>query len=429
MSNLQVYVNEHLGSPAEDEAVACPWVLRDARGAISRAGESALTEMPAADRCELVAPASRVLLTQITLPTGNRQKLRRLLPFAIEDRVMTEPEKIHAIAGPRQADGQTAVAVVDKAWLAAVLAQFRNARLKPQAMWVETLLPVLTPESWIVIWKGGGKDSGKGGEGFLRSGVASGVFLDGGVDGEPPIGLLLALQEARAATAANAAPAQLIVRPARGAVLPDIQQWADALRIDVLTGERWDWFERIDRLGPNDGINLMQDDFAPRSAARDWLPRLRPALVLLGLIMAVQIVGAGVDWFSLNRQRNTLQATIEQRFRGAFPDARVVVDAPLQMRRNLEELRRGAGQVEPNDFLPLLARATRLIEASANHRLSALNYDAGELKIDILLPDAESAEELKNALQAPDLVVKLEAINPKPGGVEARFTLSSGASS
>lgn len=428
MSNLQVYVNEHLGVLADDEVAACPWVLRDARGAISRAGDSPVTDMPAADRCELVAPASRVLLTQIMLPTGNRQKLRRMLPFAIEDRVMTEPEKVHAIAGPRLADGQTAVAVVDKAWLAAVLAQFRNARLKPQAMWVETLLPAWTPESWTVIWK-------KGGEGFLRSGAASGVFLDGGMNGEPPIGLLLALQEARAAAAnapanpAYAAPARLVVRPARGAVVPDIQQWADALQIDVRAGERWDWFERIDRLGPNNGINLMQDDFAPRSAARDWMPRLRPALVLLGLIVAVQLVGAAVDWLTLNRQRNALQATIEQRFRGAFPDAKVVVDAPLQMRRNLEELRRGAGQVEPNDFLPLLARTTRLIEASANHRLSALNYDAGELKVDILLPDAESAEKLKNALQAPNFSVKLEAVNPKPGGVEARFALSSGASS
>ncbi|MDQ3195520.1 MAG: type II secretion system protein GspL [Burkholderiales bacterium] len=426
MSTLQVYVNERLGALADDETVACPWLLRDARGALSRAGDNPLRDMPAADRCELVAPASRVLLTQITLPTGNRQRLRRLLPFAVEDRVMTEPEKIHAIAGSRQADGQTAVAVVDKAWLAAVLAQFRNARLKPQAMWVETLLPALAPESWSIVWKGG--------EGFLRSGLASGVFLDGGVGGEPPIGLLLALQEARAAITsaanpANAAPAQLIVRPARGAVLPDIQQWADALQIDVVAGERWDWFERIDRLGADDGINLMQDDFAPRSAARDWLPRLRPALVLLGLIIAVQIVGAAVDWFALHRQRDALQATIEQRFRSAFPDARVVVDAPLQLRRNLEELRRGAGQAEPNDFLPLLARATRLIEASANHRLSALQYDAGELKVDILLPDAESAEKLKDALQAPNLAVRLEAINPKPGGVEARFALSSGASS
>lgn len=408
MSLLQIYLPEH----ADQQAASYLWALRDAQGAIRHGGVATLNELPTADRVELVAPASRVFLTQIALPAGSRQKLRRMLPYAVEDKVTTDPEKTHVVAGPRLADGQTAVAVVDKAWIGAVLTPLRSARVKPQAMWIETLLPGLTAGSWVAVWKNN--------EGFLRSGPASGFFLDGALDDAPPVALQLALHEARAD---GTAPERIVVRPARGATLPQLPAWSDRLQIEIVAGERWDWFERA-----KDGINLLQDDLAPAGAGSDMLPRLRPAFVLLGLIAAVYVVSAGLDWFSLNRQKNQLQTTMNERFLKAFPEAKVVQDAPLQMRRNLEDLRRGAGQADASDFLPLLARTTKLIEASANHRLRGLDYRAGELKVDVALPDSAAADKLKDALQAPDLRVKLDAVNPatgEGGGVVARFSVAS----
>jgi general secretion pathway protein L len=102
---------------------------------------------------------------------------------------------------------------------------------------------------------------------------------------------------------------------------------------------------------------------------------------------------------------------MEKSFRAAFPDARVVIDAPLQMQRNLADLRGAAGQPSPLDFLPLLARAATALDADSRSGLRAIQYEGSQLKLEVALPDRAAAEALVARLAGAGLDSQLQEVS------------------
>ena len=86
-----------------DEATDVAWVLLDSRNAVMRSGATPASEAPKAGDVEAVLPSTRVLFARLKLPRVNAATIRELLPFAVEDRLLTDPANIHAVAGKRNA--------------------------------------------------------------------------------------------------------------------------------------------------------------------------------------------------------------------------------------------------------------------------------------------------------------------------------------
>lgn len=415
MTRLRVRLPEGLPTP---ESVS--WVLD---GAESLCGEGGVANLPPARAVQLILPASRVLLARAVLPhwpQGRLRRLQRMPAFAVEDSLGAEPERVHAVVGPRQDDGSHAVAVVDRAWLSAWRDKFRACGREPQSARVETCLPPLEPGEWIVAWKDG--------SGFVRSGPASGMALDGFAGDEPPAALTLCLEEARAA---GHAPRRVLLRPA-DAPLPDAGAWSARLGVPCQLGEAWDW-----RTVPDDqAIEFLQADFAPASSARGWLRLLRPVLALAALILVIEGLGLLVDWRRMDQEKTELRAAMREMFRASFPEARAIADPALQMHRQLLALRRASGDPQPDDMLPLLARVStvlgnmeadpkaksiRNVNAGASHDVSvpvhaivrALAYEQARLRLELDLPGPHMAGALIARLRDAGLKATLESA---PGG-------------
>jgi len=384
--------------PDAEAAAPLPWCRLGARGELLACGTTALDQLPRAEACELILPAELVLLTRAALPRGSRQKLRQLLPYAIEDKLVAEPDAVHVAAGPRLADGQTALAVIDKSWLKRVLARLQAARLQPRNAWPETLLPELPADGWVMVWDGRG--------GFLRTGAQSGMHLDGGSAVQPPAALALSVAQARASALL---PHHLLLRLRDATPPPDVEAWSHALGMAVEVGVEWSPLQHPDSRGG--GIDLLQGEFAPSGVSRDLWPRLRLPLVLAGLIALVQIGATTIEWLLLSREKQLLQVSMERSFRQAFPDARVVIDAPLQMQRNLAELRGASGRLSPLDFLPLLARAATALDADSRSQLRALHYDSNQLRMEVRLADRAAADELHKRLLDAGLTSQLQEVS------------------
>jgi general secretion pathway protein L len=401
MSLLRIYIPADWPDAGPDTALA--WCRLGSRGERLDGGVSPPAGLPRDPHCEIVVPAELVLLTRSSLPRGRGRRQPALLPYAVEDRLGVDPDSVHVAAGAQQPDGQTALAVIDKSWLDAVLARLRAAGLQPVHAWPETLLPALPEAGWVAVWSGRG--------GFLRSGAQSGLALDAGEAGQVPAALALALDAARAA---DAAPARLLLRPCAGAALPDAAAWSRALDLPVDAGAEWT------PLGAHGGatgaIDLLQGAFAPAAFSLRDSQALRLPLILLSLIALVHGTASLIEWGQLRHERQQLRAAMEADFRTAFPEARVVVDAPLQMHRNLAELQRAAGQTTPRDFLPLLARAAEAFDDANRRGLRGLHYEAQSLTLEFApgaaddallarLRDAGLAAELRRADDAVRILV------------------------
>lgn len=411
MSQLEIHLPENWPPAPQDEAgstaakTAISWLVRGTQGNAIRSGEGALGTLPAADGCHIVLPAGRVLLSSVRPPAQNRKKFMQALPYALEDRLMADPESVHVAPGPQLENGEMPVAIVDRAWLRQALDTLRGAGLTPLRAETETLLAPWQEGEWSLVWRGNG--------GFLRSGPYSGMPLDGGNTQEPPPGLQLALQEA-----VNK-PASIQIH-CDGGSIPDTANWTADLGIPVTLvphppGER-NW-----QLPAGRTINLLQGEFGPAKANRDWLPRLRPALILVGVLVALHIVFNLVEWGMLRYEKQKLTRSMEQIFLTAFPDAKVIVDAPLQMSRNLADLRHLAGQLDQDDFLPLLAKVTPLLGNEA--RLRGMEYRQGTLTISLTLANSAAADTLRASLESALPQARLQAGNPGPSGLEAQLTI------
>ena len=401
---LRVCIPEDL----PNAGVTCAWVLWDAHGSVTRSGSDSISALPAAGHIELVAPASRVLLTQTSLPERSRQRLRRLLRFAIESHITVEPERVHAALGPRLTKGVHAVAVIDREWLDSWIRAFRDADRAPRSMLVETCLAPLESDAWTVIWNDR--------QSFVRTGPASGMALDAASGASPPAMLQLALQEA---VQKNVSPDQILVC-AEAHQLPDLARWSSELGVRCVSAEAWDWKQS----SGTPAIELLQGEFAPTGRGRELLPRLRPAMIISALIITIHILGTFAHWAFLSYEKSRLQAEMRGLFQTSFPAAQVIVNPSLQMRRKLNALRQASGEAQRSDFLPLLAQATSAMESSAQTHLKSISYEQGKLLVGLEMSSRAEADALLQRLKSGDAVTALDAVNAKGKGVEVQFTLS-----
>jgi general secretion pathway protein L len=142
-------------------------------------------------------------------------------------------------------------------------------------------------------------------------------------------------------------------------------------------------FEKLARRALECRFDLCQFEFAvqPWRLDRGMLRRLRlPVLLAVGAIL-VAIIGANVQWLMLSRQRDAISAQMTETLLNTFPKTTVVLDAPGQMTRQMQQLRVAAGELSPDDFLTLAAGLARSLGPLPVNGLAALDYHDHRLDV------------------------------------------------
>lgn len=345
-----------------DASTRFAWMLFDERRSLLREGVSTLEEIPRADAAEAVLPSSRVLFARLKLPKVSAATIRELLPYAVEDRLLDDPSHVHAVAGGTRGAGETLVAVIDREWLRAMLDALARAGIRPASAWPESSLLAGGHDDWNLVW------AERRGILVDDDGVSATFDHDG--TGSLPLALRLALDEA---SARGKKPASLRVHTEGSSRLPDLERWSAEAGVAFAPGTQWEILSRGEP--SSESIDLLQGDFARSRSGPSRLPRA--AVVLAACIAALQLAFVALDAGRLEHERATLEARREAIFRAAFPEAKVVVDPDLQMRRNLAELKRTRGLTARDDFLGRLSLAAQESPRPAR----SIEYADGRLTI------------------------------------------------
>ncbi len=334
-----------------------------------------------------IVPSSMLAWHRVSWPRGvaaNSPRLRAALEGLLEEQLLDEPEALHFALDPQARPGDDAwVAVCDRAWLRACVQALEAAgrsptRIvpefapeEPQALHVvgtaqsAATAPANTGSDGPIVPPAGDDPQGAGTWLVAHGpeGVRTLPLTPGAVDLLPPLADdTLCFAE----PAVSGRAQQLLQRPL--VLQPAAQRWLQAAQ------SRWD---------------LAQFDFASTGRARalkkltttlgEWLhaPRWRPARWALAVLLLVNMVGlnawAWMERSALAAKRDAVRATLTQ----AFPQVRVVVDAPVQMEREVAALRQATGAPSPRDMEVLLAA---LAQVAAGRSIAGLDYAAGELR-------------------------------------------------
>lgn len=404
MNTLRIYIPESW----HDASAPCQWALCNDAGALLQQGLAPLTALPAADEYVAVIPSQRVLCSKVDVPAGARRRWLAALPFMAEEHALPDPEDNHVVPGGALQDGLLPLFIVDKNWLRGLIEACKAAGVELRRAIPEMfLLPQPDGRKWGLVWDGH--------SGFVRTGPASGMALDTGSDTDAPVAFRLAAQ---------LPPDEVEVRFPASLEASDrkFPQWRD-FPLRLVEGPAWDWqCEPI----PGDAPNLLWGEFSPRARLSAWLPKLRPlALILLALFL-VEAVGVHVQWALLASERHELGDRMERIFQGAFGQNSAMVNAPLQMQRNLANFRHAAGLPDDGDFIPLLDQAAPAFATLPAGSLRVLNYESGQLDVVLRLAGPGEFKSLQQRLEAGGLAVRVGKVSDTGVGAEAKLIIHKG---
>lgn len=330
-----------------------------------------LSLLPRPERHEevvLMVPAAALSWHQVSLPEGlgraggkSSARLQAALAGLLEERLLQEPAQLHFALAPAWRAGEpTWVAVCERAWLRAHRQALEEAGLQAQRI-VPELFPPPKGQVWHAI-------------GDMVQGGLWCCSAESGVAGWP-----------------LAAATQLPAAWLEGMAVqtePALAQWvqtrlkADVQLVDTARHWRqaltspWDLaqFELQSKRGGR-GMQRMH------KAALQWLtqPLWRPTRWGLSALLAAQLVGLNAWAWMTQSQWDTQQQRWTDILQQSFPKVTVVIDAPLQMAREVSRLRQGSGQLSPQDFEAMLHALGTALPAGVPGP-KELNYQDGRLQ-------------------------------------------------
>ena len=332
-------------------------------------GQASASQLPAhSGEVVGVVPWHVLSWHRVKLPPGVGSRLSTVLQSLLEDELLQEPSEVHLVASPTSGavlrqGGEVLVAACAKSWLRQALAPLHAAGVR-----VQRLVPELQPRAEAQLqW-------------LNHHGQLQALLCQ--ADSVWP----LPPQTAAAMAVAPHHPTRVWAEPAlleQAARHGNAQPQAQSLAQRLLRAAQSDWDLAQGEWGQQRhlrGLRWLQQAHQQLWYGPAWQTARRGALALL----LVQLVGLNAwAW----REQSALQAqqtALNQTLKDSFPQVKVVVDAPLQMQRELQLLQQASGMSQSADLDSLL----QVLSAhwSGNAWPTQLHYRAGELRLGDLPP-------------------------------------------
>jgi general secretion pathway protein L len=373
------YPHAWVNAPAETTRMALQWAQASLLPAASRDSEVVL-----------MVPAQALSWQRVELPAGLHKQPARIsaaLQGLLEDRLLADPSSLHlALQNDWQRSAQPWVAACDKAWLSGHLQALEAAGLT-----VHRIVPEISPDTEALqVLALGDTDSGW----VWFSQKARGVW------GGPVSSASAHAWSAWLGQAENAAPVQALAEPALATwlgerlgtpaqLLQPQQHWLQALASD------WDLAQfDLQTHAHARRIKSLQKFINALWTAPDW----RPARWGMALLLLSQLIGLNAWAWKTRADWQAQQQAMTRILQETFPKTMVVVDAPLQMEREVNRLRQGSGQLAPQDLESLLTALGQALPpgmAAPTH----LTFQPGQLQVQGLTLTAVQQQTIEQALQ------------------------------
>lgn len=367
------------------------WALTDDHQTVSRHGLCATGEWPTQTESALVVPAWRLSWHRVALPKVGANRLRAALEGLLEEHLLEDPAPLHMALAPGVRAGQATpvwVAVVQRDWLQQALQALQAA-----GQTVTRILPAYAPQATPTLQVCARDD----GHWWLACGPDGVLALasDGQTHAVPPLmETWLNAQtgsDRRAPIALADAPSLALterlwpdlrwqLEPAASGALWALQQGWNLAQFDLrLTDQR------------SIGRRLLR---AVQPLAKE--PQWRAARWGLGALLLVQLIGLnGLAWHERRALREE-QVEMQRLLTTTFPQVNVVLDAPLQMQRELERLRQAQGGLGSGDLESLLQTVASRDRTPSIQRLE---FSPGQAQWNGWAPAAEQRAELEADLR------------------------------
>lgn len=329
------------------------WRLLDGRQ--SSRGRSRLADLPRAGDIELFLPASVILKTQTQLPPGGRRQARRLLPFALDNVLLTDSSKQH-LALVSEGD-HCRVAIIDKLLFAAILQAFTQAGLRLRAVW--SIADLLDNEAASLLYRPGG---------WIASHAGSVLWIDANSPASCP-----AMVATWLSNLPSDASATLYLDEISASNLIDASWRAATPNLQIETADQL--ANPLNR----QAISLLQGEFAAGPQVDvDWRKLQLSASLLAACLLLWFIAWLGSTQ-SMKSEEKALRASMGEAFKAAFP-SEPLIDPKLQLQSHLRQNTGASGNKQ--EGISRLLDITSRLGSATDAPLVAINVQADAVMLD-----------------------------------------------
>lgn len=388
MSNLLIQLPAEYTSAGGEYS----YVLSNDGLHILRSGQAAASLLAGGRSTQVTVVIPPALLSWhcVSLPPGlqlrsrrHQQRVRAVLDGLLEEKLLDDPAQLHLALADDAVAGQPCwVAACDKAWLQAHLQMLEAAGHNPSR-----IAPLVWPSERPGLLLSGDANQAQ----LTITGLEQKISLAQmplqadsallqSLLSQLPAGLPL-LAEPQHARAAEALQRPISIHTSSQQLLAAAKYSGDLAQFDLDLGGS----TRIKR--------RLLDAWQSFAKAPQW----RAARWAAGIAIVAQLLGLNAWAFKENRSIAQRQQQSKQVLQTTFPHIPVIVDAPVQMQRELDLLRSNSGALSSNDAEALLAASAGI---SGVQNAKVLQYQDRQLRISGLNLTPEALSDAQQSLQA-----------------------------
>ena len=385
------------------------WAVADDRGSlVSDPAAGTLAEASAAvegRRSTLVVPGNDVLLAEALVPGGSQARAMQAIPFALEEQLADDVEKLHFALGSKDRDDNYPVAITDRSTMDTVSEQCQEAGLRPTSIVPETLaLPMLEAVdfdevSWTALLD---EDQAvirlNGHKGFATDTSVASFMLEG-AKGD------LAEDSSPLLTIYTTDPeTNLVVPTGVDTELRDCESRL-ALYAEGLASE------------PN--INLLQGSYNPKTQFdKTWKP-WRWTAALAAVLVGTLFASKWFDYRALKAEESYIDREIATAFESALPGVRM-----QRPRRQIQDALSGDGTGNTSNFTNQLAEIAASLSTQPQTKVRTIGFRNGSFDLDLNTDAVPTMDALKSELSKRGaLELTLRSSNREKDTVRARVRI------
>jgi general secretion pathway protein L len=408
--------------PAAADAPA-EWITIDRSGeGIGTTLRGPLEEaLPLAEHRKVVilAPASKVLRLNATIPLKGNARIRQALPYALEEQIAGDIDKQHFAFARNGESGHLSVAVVDKTLLEHWLDQLKEHKLSPTCICAESdaldvtaaTISVLLDNQQVML-------RNPAGELTVADASALATLVE----------LFLDQHATDLENDATATPVNLIVYCDQTAYEHYRELWdrlrlrTDNLELKILADGALPYLAH-QVTGKTNNVNLLQGDFAPKSELPFKWQNWRIAAILLASFLALNLVYKGAEYWQLSRADTALDAAASELLSKTFPGTDAVPDPWNELRARLGT----ATTTETDDkagFAEALESLSAAIAQVPGIRMETVSFRSGALDLQLIAPDVAALDRLRQLIGSTGkFSAEIQSANPADDVIEGRINI------
>lgn len=385
-----------------DAGARAEWIAVDASGARRGAPVTGTLEEAAADladrRVIVLVPGTEVLTASVDVPVKGGARLQAALPYALEEHLAEDVEKLHFAAGARHESGKVPVAVVSRGTLAEWLARLSDAGIAPWSVVPENYglaripgtISLLVAENQVMINDGADVELVMQGVGPSDALAAIGALDE---DENPD-------EEGDSPVPATSLPRHALVYCEPGEDERYRHDWIamrqalETLDVNLLPDGVTPRLAVTVATGA--GVNLLQGEFTNKTGYADVFRPWKYAALLLVALVTTVLLGKAFDLYRLQRQETVLQQQFLAEYREVMPGASEVQD-PAAIVSSLRA-RTGRSDVPPL-FLQSLEDLGRALRAHGDARIESLSYRGGVIDVRLNAPNVTTLDRIQKMIR------------------------------